>query len=61
MILYIPPPPPLSSRYMMYINGPGEVYLIDRDNSVFLASQIVFPARKRPNDCVKDTLVDGVS
>ena len=45
----------------MYINGPREVYLIDRDNSVFVAPQIVFPARKRPGDYVKDTLVDGVS
>ena len=44
----------------MYINGPGEVYLIDRDNCVFLAPHIVFPARKRQGDCVRDTLVDGV-
>ena len=44
----------------MYINGPREVYLIDRDNCVFLAPHIVFPARKRQGDCVRDTLVDGV-
>ena len=44
----------------MYLKGPGEVYLLDRDNSVFVAPQLSFPARKRLGDCVKDTLVDGV-
>ena len=47
-------------RYLMYLKGPGEVYMVDRNNSVFEAPQLSFPARKRPGDCVKDTLVDGV-
>lgn len=45
----------------MYIKGEGEIYLINRDNAVFVAPQIRFPARKRPDDVVRDTLVDGVS
>ena len=61
--------PPLSlpislsppGRYLMYIRGPGEVYMIDRDNSVFKVNNISFPARKRPGDMVRFTLADGVS
>ena len=45
----------------MYIKGPGEVYMLDRDNSVFKVHIIDFPARKRPGDGVRSTLVDGVS
>ena len=44
----------------MYLKGPGEVYMVGRDNCVFEAPQLSFPARKRPGDCVRDTLVDGV-
>ena len=35
--------------------------MIDRDNSVFKVNNISFPARKRPGDMVRFTLVDGVS
>eukprot|EP00731_Ephydatia_muelleri_P011049 Em0005g1635a len=47
------------TRYLMYIKGPGEVYMIDRDNSVFKVPRVSFPARKRPGDGVKSTLLDG--
>ncbi|XP_071480898.1 mRNA-capping enzyme-like [Diadema antillarum] len=43
-------------RYMMLIDGPGEVYLFDRDHVVFAAPQLSFPNRKGPH---RDTLVDG--
>ena len=35
--------------------------MIDRDNSVFKVPRVSFPARKRPGDGVKSTLLDGVS
>lgn len=49
------------TRYMMLINNENEIYLFDRDNTVF---QIVdgcpkFPRRKKPNEHLKDTLLDG--
>ncbi|XP_030830512.1 mRNA-capping enzyme [Strongylocentrotus purpuratus] len=43
-------------RYMMLIDGPGEVYLFDRDHVVFSAPHLSFPNRKGPH---RDTLVDG--
>ena len=45
---------------MMYIRGLHEIFLIDRDNSVFEAPQFLFPQRKYPNRNVEDTLLDGV-
>lgn len=48
-------------RYMMYIKGRHEIYLIDRDNAVFEAPQLTFPQRKSPHAHVEDTLLDGVS
>ncbi|XP_046856619.1 mRNA-capping enzyme-like [Xenia sp. Carnegie-2017] len=46
-------------RYMMYIKGRHEIYLIDRDNAVFKAPQLTFPQRKSPHAHVVDTLLDG--
>lgn len=43
-------------RYMMLMDGPGEVYLFDRDHTVYAAPQLSFPNRKGPH---RDTLVDG--
>ena len=40
------------------MDGPGQVYLFDRDHTVFAAPQLAFPNRKGPH---RDTLVDGVS
>ena len=48
------------SRYIMYIRGKGEVFLVDRDNSVFSCSSLSFPARAEEEHLV-DTLLDGVS
>lgn len=45
---------------MLYIKGRGAVYLIDRDNSVFSAPMFLFPARKKPDDHLMDTLIDSV-
>lgn len=48
-------------RYMMLINGPGEVYFFDRDHNVFKVQGLRFPHRKDFNRHLKDTLIDGVS
>jgi mRNA-capping enzyme len=47
------------TRYMMLIVRKGEVYLFDRDNTVFAASQFTFLRRKQPNEHIQNTLVDG--
>jgi len=46
---------------MMLILKEGEVYFLDRDNSVFISDKFFFPRRKNPDEHVFDTLVDGVS
>ena len=48
-------------RYMMYIHCEGQIYMLDRDNSVFSVPQLKFLSRKRKNDHIFETLVDGVS
>lgn len=46
------------TRYMMFIQGNGEIFFIDRDNSIFQASGISFPhINGRRN--INDTLLDG--
>ena len=47
-------------RYMMLIDGPGEVYCIDRDDCVFHVPNLSFPHRKNPSLQLSETLVDGV-
>ena len=51
----------LFTRYMMMIYGPLEIYLFDRDFSVFVAPGLTFPRRKNLDEHITDTLVDGVS
>ncbi len=46
---------------MMYIRARGEVFMLDRDNSVFPVTQLSFPDRKNPGEFIRETLVDGVS
>ena len=46
---------------MMLIDGEKEVYLFDRDHTVFHAPQLKFPKRKEPSKHVSHTLLDGVS
>ena len=43
----------------MYIRGKGEVFLLDRDNSVFSCPMLTFPSRAETQH-LSDTLVDGV-
>ena len=45
---------------MMLILKEREIYLIDRDNNVFGASQFHFPQRKNLREHIFDTLIDGV-
>ncbi|XP_007421845.1 mRNA-capping enzyme isoform X1 [Python bivittatus] len=47
------------TRYMMLIDGKNEVYMIDRDNSVFHVSNLEFPFRKDPRVHLENTLLDG--
>lgn len=47
------------TRYMMLINGLNEVYMIDRDNSVFHIDNLEFPVRKEPQHHLTNTLLDG--
>ncbi|XP_064481228.1 mRNA-capping enzyme-like isoform X1 [Ornithodoros turicata] len=47
------------TRYMMLIDGEGEVYFVDRDNCVFQVAGLIFPRRKDPMGHIQDTLVDG--
>lgn len=48
-------------RYMMMIQADGEIYFIDRDNSVFQANGLTFPHPRDISKTIKDTLLDGVS
>lgn len=47
------------TRYLMLILKEGEVYFLDRDNSVFTTDKFFFPRRKNPDEHIFDTLVDG--
>lgn len=44
----------------MYINGQNKTYLLDRDNSVFIAKDFSFPHRKNNSVPLNSTLLDGV-
>ncbi|XP_063617921.1 mRNA-capping enzyme [Cydia splendana] len=46
-------------RYMMLIDGEGEVYMIDRDNCVFKVFGLRFVHRKDLRQHLRDTLLDG--
>uniref|UniRef100_A0A3P9A8D0 mRNA-capping enzyme n=1 Tax=Esox lucius TaxID=8010 RepID=A0A3P9A8D0_ESOLU len=47
------------TRYMMLIDGKNEVYMIDRDNSVFHIANLEFPFRKDLRVHLCNTLLDG--
>ncbi|KAK2884298.1 hypothetical protein Q8A67_017935 [Cirrhinus molitorella] len=47
------------TRYMMLIDGKDEVYMIDRDNSVFQIANLEFPFRKDLRIHLSNTLLDG--
>uniref|UniRef100_A0A4W6EIA2 mRNA-capping enzyme n=1 Tax=Lates calcarifer TaxID=8187 RepID=A0A4W6EIA2_LATCA len=49
------------TRYMMLINGKNEVFMIDRDNTIFHIANLEFPFRKDPRVHLSNTLLDGVS
>ena len=49
------------TRYLMYINGKNDVFMLDRDNSVFRVQNLTFPKRKEPEKHLENTLLDGVS
>lgn len=46
---------------MMVINGRNEVFMVDRDNTVFHIANLEFPFRKDPRVHLSNTLMDGVS
>ena len=43
----------------MLIDGPGENYMLDRDNTVFHVPQLTFWKRKNLAQPLAQTLVDG--
>ncbi|KAM4694089.1 mRNA-capping enzyme [Discoglossus pictus] len=47
------------TRYMMLIDGKDEVFMIDRDNSVFQVTNLEFPFRKDLRLHLTNTLLDG--
>uniref|UniRef100_A0A3P8V1D6 mRNA-capping enzyme n=1 Tax=Cynoglossus semilaevis TaxID=244447 RepID=A0A3P8V1D6_CYNSE len=47
------------TRYMMVINGRNEVFMVDRDNTVFHIANLEFPFRKDPRVHLSNTLMDG--
>uniref|UniRef100_UPI0037E8D94D mRNA-capping enzyme n=1 Tax=Semicossyphus pulcher TaxID=241346 RepID=UPI0037E8D94D len=47
------------TRYMMLINGKNEVFMVDRDNSIFHLANLEFPFRKDPRIHLANTLLDG--
>lgn len=47
------------TRYMMLIQADGEMYFIDRDNSVFQVVGLAFPHPRDVSRCLRDTLLDG--
>lgn len=47
------------TRYMMLINGKDEVFMIDRDNTIFHIANLEFPFRKDPRVHLSNTLLDG--
>ncbi|KAF6732248.1 mRNA-capping enzyme [Oryzias melastigma] len=47
------------TRYMMLINGKDEVYMLDRDNTIFHIANLEFPFRKDPRIHLANTLLDG--
>ncbi|KAM6954379.1 mRNA-capping enzyme [Aplochiton taeniatus] len=47
------------TRYMMLIDGKNEVYMVDRDNSIFHIATLEFPFRKDPRVHLSNTLLDG--
>ena len=46
---------------MMLIQGDGQVYFADRDNSIFEVKGLTFPHVKDTKRILRDTLLDGVS
>ena len=45
---------------MLYIKDKGQIYLIDRDNSVFNSPNITFLSRKREGEHLRDCVADSV-
>lgn len=47
------------TRFMTLIDGVNQVYMLDRDNTVFHVPNLQFPRRKDLSAHIKDTLLDG--
>ncbi|XP_014209995.1 mRNA-capping enzyme [Copidosoma floridanum] len=47
------------TRYMMFVCEDGQVYFIDRDNSIFEVDGLTFPHVRDRMRMLKDTLLDG--
>ncbi|XP_052763075.1 mRNA-capping enzyme-like [Mya arenaria] len=47
------------TRFMMLIDGEHQVFMLDRDNTVFHVPNLMFPRRKDLNGHTTNTLLDG--
>ncbi|XP_052235215.1 mRNA-capping enzyme-like [Dreissena polymorpha] len=47
------------TRFMMLIDGPDQVFMLDRDNTVFHVPKLQFPKRKDLKSHINNTLLDG--
>ncbi|KOX79850.1 mRNA-capping enzyme [Melipona quadrifasciata] len=47
------------TRYMMMIQADGEIYFVDRDNSIFQVNRMTFPHPRDISRTLRDTLLDG--
>jgi len=47
------------NRFLMLIDGKDRVFMLDRDNTVFHVQNLEFPTRKKWDEHIQNTLVDG--
>ncbi|XP_064392433.1 mRNA-capping enzyme-like isoform X2 [Halichondria panicea] len=47
------------TRYMMYIRGRGEVYMLNRSDAVFRVPYLSFPSGRHLGEHLTETLLDG--
>ena len=49
------------TRYMLLVDGKGRIFFADRDHCIFHVENLTFLDRKKPDQHITQTLLDGVS
>ena len=49
------------TRYMLLIDGKDRIFFADRDHCIFQVENLTFLDRKKPDQHITQTLLDGVS